>query len=195
MDAAVMSIVIIAIVLVVIIALVVFLISAYNRLVSKRNSVEEGWKQIHVQEQERLDSISQLVNTVKGYAEHEKGIFDKFAAARGAFDDALKEGSANKLAESHTSMDQAMLNIRAVGEAYPELKADANFRDLQDQVTSVERKIASARRYYNSSVREFNESRQVFPTNVVAGVLGFREDKEYFEIDEKAARERPNISF
>lgn len=182
-------------VVVLLVVLAVVLVSIYNKMVKKKNSVEEGWKQIHVQEQERLDSVSQLVDTVKGYASHEKGIFDKFAAARGAFNDAIKDGSANKLADAHSSADKAMVDINAVGEAYPELKADANFRDLQEQITSVERKIAASRRYYNSSVREFNESRQVFPTNIVAGALGFKEDKEYFEIDEKAARERPDTSF
>lgn len=195
MEGAALAVVAVVVILVIVVVLAIALVSIYNKMVKKRNSVEEGWKQIHVQEQERLDSVSQLVETVKGYASHEKGIFDKFAAARGAFNDAIKDGSANKLADAHSSADKAMVDINAVGEAYPELKADANFRDLQEQITSVERKIAASRRYYNSSVREFNESRQVFPTNLVAGVLGFKEDKEYFELDEQVARERPNISF
>lgn len=195
MEGAALAVVAVVVILVIVVVLAIALVSIYNKMVKKRNSVEEGWKQIHVQEQERLDSVSQLVETVKGYASHEKGIFDKFAAARGAFNDAIKDGSANKLADAHSSADKAMVDINAVGEAYPELKADANFRDLQEQITSVERKIAASRRYYNSSVREFNESRQVFPTNLVAGVLGFKENKEYFELDEQVARERPNISF
>lgn len=187
--------VILAIIVIGVVIVAAVFIGIYNSMVRKKNSVEEGWKQIHVQEQERLDSISQLVNTVKGYADHERGIFDKFAEARDSFNDAVNEGSANKLSESHASMDRAMMSIQAVGEAYPDLKANENFTHLQDQITSVERKIASARRYYNSAVREFNESRQVFPSSVIAPMVGFKSDKEYFEIDEEKARERPDISF
>lgn len=195
MDGILIAVIIGLVILVPIIIIAGFLIVTYNNMVRKKNSVEEGWKQIHVQEQERLDSIGQLVNTVKGYADHEQGIFSKFADARGAFAEAMQNSNPGKMGDAHKQMDSAMMDISAVSEAYPELKANENFNSLQDQITSVERKIASARRYYNSAVREFNETKQVFPASLVAGMLGFKEDKEYFEIDEEAAREAPEINF
>lgn len=172
-----------------------WVIAVYNRMVRKKNAVEEGWKNIHVQERERLDTISQIVETVKGYQKHESEVFNNFAAARGAFDRAANSADPQKMAQADEAMDNAMLSIRAVGEAYPELKADKNFMHLQETVTSVEGKIAASRRFYNGAVQDFNETRQVFPNNIVVGMFNFGGDREYFELNEEEARQAPQIFF
>ena len=184
----------IVVVIVIAVILAIWLISAYNGLIRKKNNAEEAWSGIHTQERSRLDTIEQLMGSVKGYTKHENEISMAFASARGALNDA-QNGDVKNLEKAQQSMDQAMVNIQAVSEAYPDLKANENFLQLQDEITRLERQIAAARRRYNNSVQEFNTTRQSFPTNIIAGMIGFKEDFEYFEFDEEVARVAPTVDF
>lgn len=184
----------VVIIVLIVIAVAVWLIAAYNGLIRKKNNTEEAWSGIHTQERSRLDTIEQLMGSVKGYSAHEKDISMAFASARGALDQA-ENGAVSNLEKAQQSMDQAMVNIRAVSEAYPDLKANQNFLQLQDEITRLERNIAASRRRYNNSVQEFNTTRQQFPTSIVANMLGFKENFDYFEFDEEVARVAPNVDF
>jgi len=178
-----------------VIALIAIAISIYNSMTRKKNYTEHAWGNIHTQERQRLDEMGQLVNTVKGYGEHEKDIQMAFAEARGALKTAGDSGNVKEMQKASEHMDNAMVNIRATSEAYPELKANENFIKLQDRISNLENKVAQSRRHYNNTVQDFNSSRQVFPTNIVASMMGFTEDKEYFEYDEEEARKAPTVEF
>jgi LemA protein len=175
--------------LVVLILLVV--IYLYNRLVSSRNLVEEGWSGIDVQLKRRADLIPNLVETVKGYAGHEKGVLEAVTAARAAATSATGVGDAGK---AENMLTASLRQLFAVAEAYPDLKADANFRDLQGQLSEVEDQIQKARRYYNGAVRQLNTQIELFPSNIVASQFRFQR-AEYFEIEDPHSREAPKVSF
>src|SRR5439155_15779681 len=161
-----------------------WLMTSYNGLVTLRQSVKNAWAQIDVQLKRRHDLIPNLVNTVKGYAAHEKETFERVIAARARATSATSAGEAIK---AEGELSSALARLLAVSESYPELKANQNFIALQEELTSTENRIAYARQYYNDSVAKLNTQIQVFPTLVIAGMFGFKEEP-FFEApsEEKA---------
>lgn len=166
---------------IVVVVLIVGIIAMYNALVSLNQQSEEAWSDITVQLKRRYDLIPNLVNTVKGYATHEKTVFEDVTKARAQ---ALSAQSVKETAEADNMFQQALKSLFAVAEAYPDLKASQNFQELQAEITDTEDKIQASRRFYNGVVRDFNTKRKTFPTNVFASLLGFNKDKEYYEVDE-----------
>ena len=169
----------------------VYLIALYNGLVQKRNRVDNAWAQIEVQLKRRRDLIPNLVETVKGYAAHERGTFEAVTQARAAAAGAQGPG---QTAAAEGLLSQALGRLFAVAEAYPDLKASENFLDLQSQLQDTENKISVARQVYNDTVLTFNNAIQVFPAVLIAGALGFTR-REFFEIEDAADREVPTVSF
>ncbi len=168
------------IVLIVVVVLLLLSVYLYNRMVRLRNEVDTGWSNIDVQLKRRNDLIPNLVETVKGYAAHERGVFDEVTTARTAV---MRAASPAEAGQADSILGQALGRLFAVAEAYPDLKASQNFLELQSELTDTEDKIAAARRYYNSTVLAFNTSIQTFPSVLFAGALGFRA-REFFEADE-----------
>ena len=160
--------------------LVIGLIVIYNGLVRTKIRVDEAWSDITVQLKRRIDLIPNLVETVKGYAKHEKETFQQVTEARTAMMNA--QGPAES-AKAENMLESALKSIFAVAEAYPELKANENFKELQAELVDTEDKIQASRRFYNAAVRDFNIKIKVFPTIIFAGMLGFSE-REFFELDE-----------
>ncbi len=169
----------------------IYLIALYNGLVTKRNRVDNAWAQIEVQLKRRRDLIPNLVETVKGYAAHERGTFEAVTQARAAA--AGAQGPA-ATAEAEGFLTQALGKLFAVAEAYPDLKASTNFLDLQAQLKDTEDKIAVSRQVYNDTVLTFNNAIQVFPAVLIAGPFGFTK-REFYEIEDAADREVPEVSF
>jgi len=153
----------------------------YNALLKLNIRAEEAWSDITVQMKRRIDLIPNLINTVKGYAEHEKGVFKEVTEARTAMMSAQTPADAGK---ADNMLEGALKSIFAVAEAYPDLKANTNFQDLQAELVDTEDKIQASRRFYNGVVRDFNTKRRVFPTNVFAGMLGFNADREFFDVED-----------
>ena len=182
------------IVLAVIVVVALFLIAMYNRLVTLRQRVREAWSDIDVQLKRRYDLIPNLVETVKGYAAHEKGVFEAVTQARANAISAGATGSPEQRAQAENILTGALRSVFAVAEAYPQLQAAQNFRDLQEQLSATEDKIAFARRFYNGNVRDYNTSLQTFPTTVLGGMFGFTPE-QYFELADAAERETPKVSF
>lgn len=170
---------IIAIVVVVILAAV--FIGIYNKLVRLNIQSDEAWSDITVQLKRRYDLIPNLVNAVKGYAKHESGVFEKVTEARA---NALSAEGVEQTAQAEGDFQKTLKSLFAVAEAYPDLKASQNFQHLQAELVDTEDKIQASRRFYNGVVRDFNTARSVFPSSLIAGMLGFRKDKEFFELDE-----------
>ena len=167
----------------------------YNGLVRLNVRADEAWSDITVQLKRRYDLIPNLVNTVKGYATHEKTVFEDVTAARS---NALNAQGVAETAKADNQFQQTLKSLFAVAEAYPDLKATQNFQELQAEITDTEDKIQAARRFYNSVVRDFNTKRKVFPTSLFASILGFRQDKEFFELDDvqtAAASEPVEVKF
>ena len=180
-----------AIVIVVVVLLViVYLIAAYNGLIRRRNQIENAWSQIDVQLKRRHDLIPNLVETVKGYAAHEKSTLDAVIQARNA---AVAAPTPSATAAAEGQLTGALRQLFALGEAYPDLKANQNFLALQEELSATEGRVAYARQFYNDSVLEYNNKLQQFPTVYYAKILNF-ERREYFETDE-AARETPAVEF
>ncbi len=172
-------------------ALVLYLIAAYNGLIRRRNQIENAWSQIDVQLKRRLDLIPNLVETVKGYAAHEKETLDAVIRARNAAVAAPSTPGAQAAAEGQ--LIGSLRQLFALGEAYPDLKANTNFLALQEELSATEGRVAYARQFYNDSVLEYNNKLQQFPTMYYARALKF-ERREYFEADE-AARTAPSVDF
>ncbi|MCX6766499.1 MAG: LemA family protein [Candidatus Moranbacteria bacterium] len=156
---------------------VLWAVAVYNGLIRLKNRVDEAWSDIDVQLKRRYDLIPNLVNTVKGYASHEKEVFEKVTEARTR---AMGAQSAGDKAQAENALSQTLKSLFAVAEAYPDLKANQNFLELQRELTDTEDKIQASRRFYNGNVRDFNTKIQVFPNNVFAGMLGFSA-REFFE--------------
>jgi len=180
--------------LIVIALIVVFVIGLYNRLVTLRQRVREAWSDIDVQLKRRWDLIPNLVATVKGYAAHESQTFDRVTQARSAAMAAAQSGSPEQRAQAENALGAALLNLRAVAEAYPQLQAVQEFKDLSENLTATEDKIAFARRFYNGNVRDYNTALQTVPTNLIAGMFGFTVE-QYFEMADPTQREVPKVSF
>jgi LemA protein len=172
----------VVILLIILGVLVLVAIALYNSLVRLNVRVEEAFSDITVQLKRRYDLIPNLVNTVKGYATHEKGTFEKVTEARTS---AMGAKGVEETAKADNMFTATLRSLFAVAEAYPDLKANENFKELQAELADTEDKIQAARRFYNGTVRDFNTKRKVFPTNIFAGMLGFREDKPFYEVDEE----------
>jgi LemA protein len=165
----------------------IFLWVTYNGLVTLKLRVDEAWSDITVQLKRRLDLIPNLVNTVKGYAAHESGVFEKVTEARA---NALNAQGVKETAEAENQFEGALKSIFAVAEAYPDLKASQNFVELQQELVDTEDKIQAARRFYNGGVRDLNTKIQQFPNNIFAKSLGFTE-REFYETEDRAVAEKP----
>jgi LemA protein len=175
------------IVLGIVVVLGIFLWATYNGLVTLKNRVDEAWSDITVQLKRRFDLIPNLVNTVKGYATHEAGVFEAVTEARA---NALNAQGVKETAAAENMLEGALKSLFAVAEAYPDLKASQNFAELQQELVDTEDKIQAARRFYNSGVRDLNTKIQIFPNNIFAGMLGFKE-REFFEVENMAEVEKP----
>ena len=158
---------------------VIWVIATYNRLVRQRNQVQASWAQIDVQLKRRYDLIPNLVETVKGYAAHEKGTLDAVIQARNSAVAAANSDPAAR-AQAESAVTATLGRLFALAEAYPNLKANENFAALQGELANTEDKIAYSRQFYNSAVQTYNNSTQTIPTNIIAGMMGFR-TKEFFE--------------
>jgi LemA protein len=178
------------IILAVVAVLVLFFVAVYNRLVGSRNRVDNAWSQVDVQLKRRYDLIPNLVETVKGYASHERQTFENVTAARSAA--AAAQGPAEQ-AQAENFLTQALRQLFAVAEAYPELRASENFASLQADLSDTENKIAVSRQIYNDSVLTYNNAVQQIPTNIVASMTGFK-IREFFEAGE-GAEEAPAVDF
>src|SRR3954469_6301331 len=182
MSGSVIGLVLGGLVCLVLVVLVVWALSAYNKLVRQRNQVQAAWAQIDVQLKRRVDLIPNLVETVKGYAAHERGTLEAVIQARNSAIAASGQGPAGR-AEAENVLTQTLGRLFALSEAYPNLKANENFAALQSELTGTEDKIAYSRHFYNSAVQTFNTSIQSVPTNIIAGFGGFK-TMEYFEAAE-----------
>jgi LemA protein len=180
--------VIVIVVIVVLIGLFFWL--GYNGLVKRRNQVDNAWSQIDVQLKRRHDLIPNLVETVKGYAAHERGTFEAVTQARA---NAINAQSPAEQAQAENVLSGALKSLFAVAEAYPDLKANQNFLNLQEELTSAEDRVAYARQYYNDSVLSYNTQIQKFPTVVLAGMFNF-EKREFYDAEPEAT-ETPQVSF
>jgi len=183
------------IIVIVLVLMVAIFAAMYNGLVRLNVRSNEAWSDITVQLKRRADLIPNLVNTVKGYATHEKTVFDDVTNARAQ---TLSAGSPKEAGAAENQFQQTLKSLFAVAEAYPDLKASQNFQELQAELTDTEDKIQASRRFYNGVVRDFNTKRTVFPTNVFANMLGFKQDKEFFDVDESqlADLQKPvNVQF
>ena len=174
--------------------LALFLIATYNRLVTLRQRVREAWSDIDVQLKRRHDLIPNLVETVKGYAAHERQTFEAVTNARAAAVAAGARGSPQERAQAENMLTGALRSLFAVAEAYPALQAVQEFKDLSENLTATEDKIAFARRFYNGNVRDYNTALMTFPTNVLGGAFGFAPD-QYFEVADARERETPQVKF
>ena len=181
------------VVLAIIVIVVVFLALTYNRLVTLRQRVKEAFSDIDVQLKRRHDLIPNLVETVKGYAAHERGVFDEVTQARAGAIAAGAQGPQQRAA-AEDMLTGALRSLFAVAEAYPQLQAVQEYKDLSENLRDTEDKIQFARRFYNGQVRDYNTALQTFPTVVLAGAMGFT-SSEYFEVEAPSDREVPKVSF
>ena len=170
--------------------LIVGFIAIFNGLVSKRNRVDNAWHQIDVQLKRRFDLIPNLVETVKGYAAHEKEVFEKVTQARAMVTQA---GSVGQRAQAEGMITEALKTLFAVAENYPDLKANQNVSQLQEELASTENKIAFSRQFYNDSVMRYNTACETVPTNIIAGMFAFQK-AEFFEVKDEAERAAPKVN-
>jgi LemA protein len=185
----------ISIVLIVIVVILgLFLITTYNRLITLRQRVKEAWSDIDIQLKRRHDLIPNLIETVKGYAAHERGTFDEVTKARADAVAAGATGQPQQMAQAENVLTGALRSLFAVAENYPQLQAVQEFKDLSENLTATEDKIAFARRFYNGNVRDFNTALQTFPTNILASTFGFKPE-QYFELADQTDREVPQVKF
>lgn len=177
------------IIVAIVVVLVIFVWATYNSLVTLRIRVDEAWSDINVQLKRRLDLIPNLIETVKGYAKHESSVFENVTRARA---DVLSAKGVKQTAAAENQFEGALKSLFAVAEAYPDLKANQNFLELQNELVDTEDKIQASRRFYNSGVTGLNTKIQTFPANVVAGMFQFK-NREFFEVEagEQAAANKP----
>ena len=177
--------------IVILVVLALALVGLYNRLVRDRNRVDNAWAQVEVQLKRRWDLIPNLVETVKGYAAHERGVFEAVTEARTRAQQA--QGPA-QTAQAEGILSQALGRLFAVAEAYPDLKATQNFQELQSQLSETEDKVAVSRQVYNDTVLTYHNAIQTFPGSLLAGPFGFTK-REFFEVEDEAQREAPRVDF
>ncbi len=173
------------------VAIGLWVVSIYNGLIKLKNRTNEAWSDIDVQLKRRYNLIPNLVETVKGYAKHERELFEKVTEARTR---AMSAKTVKEQGESENMLAGTLKSLFAVAENYPELKANENFLELQRELSDTENKIQASRRFYNGNVRDFNIKIQVFPNNLIAGMLKFSK-RDFFEIEEEAAREPVKVEF
>lgn len=171
--------------------IIIWFIAVYNGLVRLKNRTDEAWSDIDVQLKRRYDLIPNLIETVKGYAAHEKELFLKVTEARAA---AIGARSPEAKGQAENMLTSALKSLFAVAENYPNLRASENFGKLQDELSDTENKIQAARRFYNGNARDFNIKLQVFPDNIVAGILGYK-PREFFEIENEAEKQNVKAQF
>ncbi|MDP3997543.1 MAG: LemA family protein [bacterium] len=179
------------IILVVVVVVAGYALLAYNSLVRRRNQVKEAWSDIDVQLKRRHNLIPNLIETVKGYASHERQAFDSVTQARAQ---ALGAKTPAESAKAENGLTSTLKTLFAVAESYPDLKANANFLELQRELSDTEDKIQAARRFYNSNVRDFNTSVESVPTNIIANMFGFKK-QDFFELEDEGARSVPKVQF
>ncbi len=179
------------IIVAVIVVVVLVFVSIYNGLVKLRNRVDNAWSQIDVQLKRRHDLIPNLVETVKGYAKHEQETLDRVIQARNA---AMNAGGVAATAQAENMLTGALKSLFALSEAYPDLKANTNFLELQEELTSTEDRVAYSRQFFNDTVLKYNNKIQTIPSNIVAGMFNFAV-REFFEVEEPEARNAPKIQF
>ncbi len=179
------------IVAVIIVLLIVFIIAVYNALIRLRNQVDNAWSQIDVQLKRRHDLIPNLVETAKGYMQHERGTFEAITEARSR---AMGAKSVSEASKAEGALGEALSKFMLVVENYPDLKANQNFLSVQEELTSTENKISFARQSYNDQVLFFNNKIQMFPSNIVANMFNFGK-RDFFELEAAAEREVPKVSF
>ena len=178
---------------IVVVVLIVALISMYNGLVKLRNNRENAFANIDVQLKQRFDLVPQLVNTVKGYAGHEKETLEKVTAARAA---AMNANTVDEKVAADKALSGALAGLRVSLEAYPELKANQNFLQLQNELADIENKLSAARRFFNSATREFNNACEVFPSNIVAGMFNFKRAPMYEATESRdTLNKAPEVKF
>ena len=173
----------------IVVVLVIVVIAMYNSLVQLKVRVEEAWSDITVQLKRRADLIPNLIETVKGYAAHEKEVFERVTEARSAVMSATQKGPA-ETAKAENMFEGALKSLFAVAEAYPDLKANQNFMQLQQELVDTEDKIQASRRFYNGGVRDLNTKIEMFPSNIIAGMFNFTK-REFFEVEDMASVEKP----
>jgi len=177
----------------VVVVLLIIFFAIYNGLVRRRNQVKNSWAQIDVQLKRRYDLIPNLVETVKGYMKHERETLEAVTKARNLAQQVSSAGAGER-AKAEGELSSALSRLLAVVERYPDLKANQNFLALQEELTSTENKISFSRQYYNDSVLSYNNQTQMFPSNIVASMTGFKAS-EFFEVTLAAEREAPKVSF
>jgi LemA protein len=179
---------------VVVLILIIIYIANYNGLVGLRNQVKNAWAQIDVQLKRRHDLIPNLVETVKGYAAHERGTLEAVTNARNLAQSIAGSGSVADRAKAEGELSSALARLMVVVENYPNLKANQNFLALQEELTSTENKISFSRQYYNDSVLRYNNKTQMFPSNIIANISGFKQS-DFFEVKTAEEREAPKVTF
>ncbi len=179
------------ILLIVLAVVVLYVVGAYNGLVRLKNRAGEAWSDIDVQLKRRYDLIPNLVSTVKGYAAHESGVFEKVTEARTK---AMSATGVAEKGEAENMLAGALKSVFAIAEAYPDLKANQNFLELQRELSDTENKIQASRRFYNGNVMELNTKIEMFPSNIIAGMFNFAK-REFFELNEEAAKEPVKVEF
>ena len=179
------------IILGIIAALIIWIVSVYNSLIRAKNKVRNQFAQIDTQLQRRFDLIPNLVETVKGYATHEKEVFEQVAAARSGYMNATTAG--DKI-DADNMLTGTLKTLFAVAENYPELKANTNFLQLQDELKGTEDKVAFSRQFYNDTVQKYNDKLLVFPNNIIANMFGFKEEA-FFKIESEEAKKAPKVQF
>jgi len=180
-----------SIILIVAAVMVLWIIGTFNRLITLKNRAKEAWSDIDVQLKRRYDLIPNLVETVKGYASHEREVFERVTEARTR---AMGAGNLKEKGEAENALSQTLKSLFAVAENYPNLRASENFQKLQDELTDTEDKIQAARRFYNGNVRDLNIKIETFPADVVAVLFRFKK-MEFFEIEEAVEREPVKVQF
>ena len=175
------------IVLGIIVALILYLVIKYNVFITLRTRTEEAWADIDVQLKRRYDLIPNLINTVKGYATHESSVFEKVTEARSK---AMQAGTRAEKGEAENMLSGTLKSLFAISEAYPDLKANTNFIQLQNELSDTENKIMASRRFYNGNVRDFNTGIQVFPGSIIASMFKFGK-MEFFELEQDSAEKNP----
>lgn len=186
--------IILVLILVVVAILIIWLIAVFNGLITMRNKVQEAWSDIDVQLKRRYDLIPNLIETVKGYAGHEKKTLQDVTDARTRAMAAEQKGDVKAAGEAENMLVGALKTLFAVAENYPDLKANQNFLSLQTDLRDTEDKVQASRRFYNGNVRDFNTKQEQFPTNAVAGIFGFKK-AEFFEIGKEEERAAPQVKF
>ncbi len=180
--------------LIVLAVVAIWLVAIYNGLIKLRNRADEAWSDIDVQLKRRYDLIPNLIETVKGYAAHEKGVLENVTKARTAAMAAEESGDPKQVSQAENMLSGTLKTLFAVSENYPDLKASDNFMELQRELRDTEDKIQASRRFHNTNVRDLNIKIQSFPANLVAGALGFKK-RDFFELEEPEAKDPVKVSF